>query len=925
MIDSFITNYTEKTFLETLKNSIEKCNSFCFSVSFIKKAGLVLIEKSLEEALQRGVNGRIITSTYQNFTDSASLDTFLKWMEKYPNFKCHLDFMSFGDNGFHSKGYLFQNDDSKECIIGSSNITRYALLKNIEWNLSLKSTNEIKSYNSALLEFESIWNKTEELSQELIDKYKIILDYAIEKWDMDYFNPDCVAIKPNYMQRKALKEIRRYRDMGINRTLVISATGSGKTYLAAFDARNYDAKRLLFIVHRETILKDAMDTFKKVFYAERSYGFFTGNKKELDCDFLFTSTAMMARHLDMFDPHEFDYIVYDEVHHMVAEGGKKIYDFFKPGFLLGLTATPERLDNKDVFELFDQNVPFELRLRDAIINDLVVPFHYFAIRDEFADYSDQIKNKVASEIAKEINVEFIADQVRKHKLPGEKLKCLAFCTNIEHCKTMAAELGTQGFNAVSLTGSNNTGERLATFKALENESNPLEIICTVDILNEGVDIPAVNMVLFLRPTESPTIFIQQLGRGLRKYENKEYVTVLDFIGNNYRRSVQIALALGGLANNMVLEKVALQDMIRTNFSSLDIPGVKIFFDDLSKTEIIKYIGEQNFNTIKFLKQDYNNFKKYLNLDKYPSHMDYFDTDIAPDLIRFMKASGTKRSYYEFLIKVGEEVPSFDEKQRAVINKLSDELPLVRPDEYLIIKHKITDIEIDLDELRLRYPSLSDKTLSLAESHLKYKDINVLDKDSNINCNINDEFKEYILDLVEYGLNKYMVDFADFSGGFKKYCYYKKQQIALMLEREYTMDFKQKGTWYQDGDAYLYVNLNKDEVKAGRPDYKDKFLTPSLFQWESVINTTRTTGDGPKLLKAKRVYLFVKKMDEEDGIKLPYMYFGTGKFIDCKEDKAKAIDSDGSLTEKPTLLFEVALDNEVPKEYWFDYMIEGKEE
>ena len=209
MQDLFLTNYTDITFLDKIKESFNKCNTFSLSVSFIKKAGLVLLEREIEEALERGVSGKIITTTYQNFTDIASLNTFIKWMNKYPNFICHIDFNSFGDNGFHSKGYLFEYNDSYEFIVGSSNITRFALLKNIEWNVSLVSKEEMTSINAAYKESNVLWNKTKLLNNDIIKKYSLILDYAIEKWDMDYFNPETEGINPNSMQRRVLKELRR--------------------------------------------------------------------------------------------------------------------------------------------------------------------------------------------------------------------------------------------------------------------------------------------------------------------------------------------------------------------------------------------------------------------------------------------------------------------------------------------------------------------------------------------------------------------------------------------------------------------------------------------------------------------------------------------------------------------------------------------
>ena len=243
-----------------------------------------------------------------------------------------MDLNCFGDNGFHSKGYIFEYDNEVEFIVGSTNITRYAILKNIEWNVSLFRKNEDKLVSSIIKEFNILWDATYELNEELIDKYKIMLSYAIEKWDMDYFNPSITPVKPNSMQRGALKELRRYRDLGVDKALVVAATGSGKTYLAAFDAKNFSPNRLLYIVHRDTILNDALNTFKKVFGYEHTYGFYTGRKQDLDANFIFASSSMIARHLDEFNKDTFDYIIYDEVHHIMAENGQKIFTHFEPTF-----------------------------------------------------------------------------------------------------------------------------------------------------------------------------------------------------------------------------------------------------------------------------------------------------------------------------------------------------------------------------------------------------------------------------------------------------------------------------------------------------------------------------------------------------------------------------------------------------------------
>ena len=910
MKDEFLSNINT-SFLNKIKDNLKKCNAFSFSVSFIKKAGLVLLQREIKEALERGVKGRIITSTYQNFTDIGSLEQFYAWQKEYDNFECHLDYECFGDNGFHTKGYLFEYDDSIEFIVGSSNITRFALLKNFEWNVSLVSKDNLNSYNDALIEFELIWDKTLELDSKIIEKYRLQLDYAIEKWDMDYVNAMDAKINPNSMQRKALRELRRYRDTGVKKALIISATGSGKTYLAAFDSRNFGAKRLLYIVHRESILKDAKESFIKVFGAERTYGFYTGNENSLEADFIFATSNMLGKHLDSFKKDEFDYIIYDEVHHVVAKTGKKIFEYFEPEFILGLTATPERMDNQDIFTLFDQNVPFELRLRDAINNDLVVPFHYYGIRDQLVDYSSKDKMTIAKNIAEQNNIEFIKSQIEKYRKPGEKLKCIAFCTNIQSCKLMAEELYEEGYHTISLTGINDTGVRIKAFKDLQDDNNLLEIICTVDILNEGVDIPQVNMVLFLRPTESQTVFIQQLGRGLRKYPGKDYITVLDFIGNNYDRAVQIAMALGTLGKTTYMEKAYLKEMIRTNFKSLDIPQVKIEIDDLSKEEIINFIDRTNFNSRVFLEKDYRNFKSYINNGSYPTHMDFLNSDVSPDLIRIIKStfSGSKnKSYYNFLKKIDEDtIPMFDDIQIVFINNMEDLLPLARLDEYLIIEQAIKEHTIDLKRIEGINEHITDKSLENAYNNLKSLGI-VENSDIDITSIDEGEFNHYLLDTLNYGIVRYNREFGEYKGLFKLYRnYYKEQASRIMLKN----GILQKGTYYEDDIAYIFAGIKKGE--EGRLNYKDKFINDKIFQWESIANVSESEKE--HLRNSKKVHLFIRKMENEDTVTLPYTYFGLGTFTNERDSYTE---EDGR--RHSTLLYDIVLDNKVPEEYHIDFEI-----
>lgn len=914
MEHQFLTNYTEITFLDKIKDNLRHCKSFDFSVSFIKKAGLVLLFKDIEAAVERGCKGRIITSTYQNFTDIESLKSFYALMGRCSNFQCHLDYESFHGTdystlGYHSKGYLFEFDDHRELVIGSSNITRYALLKNIEWDVSVKDYFVNGAYDDALKEFEEKWSATELLNAELIVKYAQRLSYAIERWDMDY-DLSASKIKPNYMQKKALKELNRYRAIGVNRALTIASAGSGKTYLAAFDALNFNPKRLLYIVYEGSILRKSLETFQEVFGKNVSYGIYSGTSKESDADFVFATNITMCKTLELFSKNEFDYIIIDECHHATAETYKKIIGYFEPEFLLGLTATPERLDNQDVFELFDHNVPYELRLRDAIANDLVVPFKYFGIRDKLVDYglTGNEERRMIAQIAKEDHCDFIAEQIEKHR-PQGKLKALAFCRNVTHARMMCEALG-ERYHTAYLTGRNDIGERVRSYNDLQNDGHNLEILFTVDILNEGVDIPGVNMVLFLRPTESTTIFIQQLGRGLRKYTNKEYVTVLDFIGNSYKRSVQIAFALGSLSENFVMEKRLLASLVKDDFTALGLAdyGVEIHIDDLSKEEILEYIDKENFNALKYLKQDYFNFKKYIGSEFYPRHVDYINNDCAPDLIRFMsiKTRGKKNcSYYNFLRGIGEEnLPVFTEKQIDFINYLSGLLPLVRVHEYQIVKLLIDgpktyrEIEMYLTETVQGFvPAELEHALTYLQFVEKDKDI------LRLSVPMDDQLLEYVHDLIEYGLIRYVIDNGN-ETGFKLWLNYRMDQVQLKLLKN--PGNIMVGTYYYDDYVVIFASLKKDLEEADKMNYKDKFLQPDLFQWESMTNLPQSHLE--KLMKSTFAHVFIRKMTTENGLVLPFTYVGKGKMSNPRK-------TDG---DNGTYLFDIHMENELPEYLQYDF-------
>ncbi|MCQ2246651.1 MAG: DUF3427 domain-containing protein [Bacteroidaceae bacterium] len=922
MNSRFVTNYTESSFLATIQANLRECKSFCFSVSFIKKAGLVLLSNDIKAALERGAKGRLITSTYQNFTDVESLNFFLRLTIAHKNFECHLDDECFVDsknystNGFHTKGYIFEFDNRSEIVVGSSNITRYALLKNIEWDLVVDCQKNDDVYNNVMTEFNSLWTETKVLNQELINIYAQKINFAIERWDMDYDLAE-QQISPNFMQKKALRELNRNRAIGVNRSLVISATGSGKTYLAAFDALNFNPNRLLYIVHEGSILSKSLETFQEVFNGLKYCGKYTGEEKELDADFIFSTNVSMCNALELFDKKEFDYIIIDECHHAVADTYKRIIEYFEPEFLLGLTATENRMDNKDVVELFGNNIPYELRLRDAIINDLIVPFHYYGIRDELVDYglADSIERKMIAQISTPENCEFIHQQIEKHRPEGQKLKALAFCRNIQHARMMAESLSDY-YHTAYLTGKNKTGERIRAYNDLQNDRKELEILFAVDILNEGVDIPGVNMVLFLRPTESSTIFIQQLGRGLRKFANKPYVTILDFIGNSYKRSVHIALALGSLSRNHIIEKKLLKTMVREDFELLGLKdyGVEIHIDDLSKEEIIGYIDSENFNRIKYLKNDYSNFKNFLKTPTYPRHVDYLNSDYAPNLLKFMKikAPGGKKteSYYNFLrnVIIEESLPLFSEEQIVAINYLSSLLPLVRRHEFLIIKHMFDNINSEAMLEALLLNEISGCTTEHIQHALRFMREGKVIKQENGNvtfcCEVDPEFKEYVDDLMEYGLKQYGARYQSDEEDFLLWQDYRQDQALLkILENP---KHNQYGTYYKNGNMYIFAGLKKDDTVQEHLNYKDKFLDNETFQWESIANIK--DKDVKLQQNSKRAFVFVRKVESENGITLPFTFVGTGQLTNPRRNE----------TTNGSILYDIHMDMKIPNELMEDF-------
>ncbi|MCD3297902.1 DEAD/DEAH box helicase family protein, partial [Clostridium botulinum] len=670
---SLITNSERGNLLNELKKCLSECEKFYFSVAFINFSGLQLLLDSFKELEEKGVRGKIITSTYLNFTEPKAL----KRIKDFSNIDLKI-FVASNEKGFHTKAYIFENQDEYKIVIGSSNITQRALKSNVEWNVKVISKKEDKFSCEVIKEYLELWESTSFVDDEFLNSYNNFIQEIrkTEKKTLEFKNYE--IIKPNYMQNRAISNLNRLRLQGEDKALVVAATGTGKTYMSAFDVINYNPKKMLFLVHREDILKGAEATFRKLVKNKNKItGFLTGTKKDISADYLFSTIQSMNNNLDSFKADEFGYIIVDEAHHASSSSYKNIMQYFKPKFLLGMTATPERCDNESIFEIFDENLALEIRLSEALENELIVPFHYFGITDiEGINLQDVDINDI-SELTQRLKVNkrvnFIIDKMNFYGYEGEKCKCIGFCVSIEHARYMAEEFNKRGIKSVHLTGENSPEEREAYIKNLESEEDDLEVIFTVDIFNEGVDIPSINLVLMLRPTNSPIVFIQQLGRGLRKHNDKTFLTVLDFIGN-HNKAFLIALALNG---GRYYDKDSLKVAVSKQFQN--IPGcTNIQMDRIAQERILEQLDNENFNSMKYLKEEYLEFKK-LNGGKVPYLLlDYIKYDGAPEPLRFLNKDKT---YIGFVARVekDEELQKLLQNEifYKILKELSSNIPLKR--------------------------------------------------------------------------------------------------------------------------------------------------------------------------------------------------------------------------------------------------------
>ena len=642
-----------------LIQSLKKADSVDIIVSFLMESGVKMLLEELDNALKRGAKIRILTGNYLGITQPSALYLLKKKLGS----RVDMRFYNEKERSFHPKSYIFHYERYSDIYIGSSNMSRSALTSGIEWNYRFSSVSDPKNYEKFyqvfedLFEHHSIIIDNEELKRYSQNWHRPAVAKDLERYEYSHQNEENksedtkvrLLYEPRGAQIEALCALEDTRAEGAKRALVQAATGVGKTYLAAFDSKSYE--RVLFVAHREEILKQAAASFRNVRNSE-DYGFFTGEEKSTDKSVIFASVATLGRSEYLsekyFAPDYFQYLVIDEFHHAVNEQYQRIVKYFKPQFLLGLTATPERMDGRNIYELCDYNVPYEISLKDAINKGMLVPFHYYGIYDD-TDYSGLhlIRGRYDE---KELNETYIGnvhrhDLIYKYYCKYGSKKALGFCCSRAHAEEMAKEFCERGIPSVAVYSNANGTYSEERGKAIEKlKSGEIRVIFSVDMFNEGVDITSVDMVMFLRPTESPIVFLQQLGRGLRRSKGKEYLNVLDFIGN-YEKAGRVRFLLTGrtLGKNEYYnpaDRSAFPDDCLIDF-------------DMKLIDLFSEMDKKHLKVRDQIRNEYYRVKEFLG--RIPSRMDlftYMDDDIYRVAITHSKDNPFKR-YLDFRKELGE--------------------------------------------------------------------------------------------------------------------------------------------------------------------------------------------------------------------------------------------------------------------------------
>jgi superfamily II DNA or RNA helicase/HKD family nuclease len=927
--------------LSTLLEELRTCESFFLSVAFITSGGVQSLFGTLLELEAKGVKGKILVSEYLNFTEPEALRKLLQLK--------NIELKIATNSDFHSKGFLFTHSSYYTIIIGSSNITRGALTKNKEWNLKVTAHKDSELFKNTIIEFENVFQNSVPVDLTYLEKYSFVynsekkLRQGLRNALLDHSDKN---IEPNEMQKKAIHKLNEIRSEGKDRALLVSATGTGKTYLSAFDVAQVNPARMLFLVHRRNIAQKAMESFGTILKNKKQLSLYSGSNKSVNADYIFSTVQTFSRseHLNNFKTDTFDYIVIDETHRASAKSYQKIMDYFKPKFLLGMTATPERTDGLDVFGIFNYNIASEIRLHDALALDMLVPFHYFGIADIEINGDLVDENTSINDLTKTDRVEHIVNKINLFGTDDGIKRGLVFCSRQEECIFLSHEFNVRGLRTIALTGNSSEEERSRAIDLLETDDLEIKLdyIFTVDIFNEGIDIPRVNQIVMLRPTQSAIIFVQQLGRGLRKREGKSYVTVIDFIGN-YQNNFLVPIALFG-------DKTYVKDNLRKLVHRPEkyiVGSSTIYFDRIVKEKIFHSIDTGKLQEKRRLVEDYKILKG--KIGRVPSMIDFLEhgeRDPFQYIIHY-------NSYYKFLLGMKESISSTSKDEDQLINFLSKEiLNPVRFLEIHLMKTILNRGEISIEEYQALY--LKDTSVMFEVETLKHalhvinglfhtmkvnKEMVKVGIQNNYNIILfqhnalkigqtlsnlitKSDIKSYLLDLCDYSLRTMRLIGPNFANNdFQLYCRYGRKDVFRILQWDQKPVELNVGGYMVESsekDCALFVNYHKDESISSTTKYHDRFISRNELIWMSKNTRFFSSNDVKSILSQKengmRIPLFVKKKNTE-GRELFYM----GNLRVKKETAVEISIPDDSGKSIPVVEMNFMLENPVEKTL-YDYLV-----
>jgi len=931
-----------KKVLSSIEDELLSCDEFSISVAFITMSGLEPLLQTFKELKNNGVKGRILTTDYLDFSEPKALEK----LDSFENIDVKMYCTGKEDAGFHTKGYIFRNGEMYRIILGSSNLTRSALSVNKEWNTRIISTEQGEFSQQVINEFNELWNSdnTRQLSdviESYSERYEIIRKQRKIATEASVVSLSQYKLEPNSMQVEFSKNLKRLIKDGENKALLVSATGTGKTYASAFALRDENPKRILFLVHREQIAKQAMNSYKDVFGKDHDFGLLAGDSKDYNAEYLFSTMQMMAKQetLDNYDSKAFDIIVIDEVHRAGANSYQRIIDYFEPKLWLGMTASPERPDGFDIFGLFDHNIAYEIRLQQALEENLLCPFHYFGITDILVNGQILDDNRDFANLISDNRVSHIIEEAEYYGYSGDRVKGLIFCSRRDEAEELSKKFNMRGYRTEFVCGDDSQERRELCIEKLtsENLDDRLDYIFTIDIFNEGVDIPEINQVIMLRPTQSPIIFVQQLGRGLRKAENKEYVVILDFIGN-YDNNYMIPIALSG-------DRSYNKDNMRKYVSggTRIIPGSSsIHFDEIARKQIYASIDNAKTNAAALIKSSYLDLKN--KLGRVPNLKDFKEHD-SIDVMKIILKYG---SYYAFLKKINEKdyKVTLSESEASIIQYISQKVAtgkrihelemlkicLTRNDRLMYYFERLMQekykIAVTNSESKSTIANLTN-TFGKKEERDKFHDCVFLEMkgseyviDPKFKGMLrNADFYDMVSELLDFGISKYEEEYSERykETNFTLYKKYTYEDVCRLLNWKRNMTAQNIGGYFYDKDTKtlpVFINYEKTTDAIA---YEDRFISDNELIALSKKPRKVTSTDADHIFRRKlgdvqnHIYLFVRKNKDDNESKEFYFLgevnaIGAPVPIKMKEDNKSA--------------FEINYRLDVPvREDIYDYIVE----